>query len=94
VFHNFEHASHVALSAYKLMKRIITPEDFDYSQRNVNNQQETNTMESELRYSTFGISSGPLSLFCVVLGALVHDVDHLGVPNATLCKEKTALALK
>ena len=88
MFHNFEHASHVALSAIKLMKRIIAPDDFDYSQR------KTNTIESELHYSTFGISSDPLSQFCVVLGALIHDVDHLGVPNATLCKEKDVLAIK
>ena len=29
-FHNFEHASHVIMSAGKLMKRIVTPDGIDY----------------------------------------------------------------
>lgn len=34
-----------------------------------------------------GISSDPLSQFAVVFGALIHDVDHVGVSNAQLIKE-------
>ena len=37
-------------------------------------------------------TSDPLTQFAVVLAALIHDLDHPGVPNATLVKEETSLA--
>ena len=41
---------------------------------------------------TYGITSDPLTRFAVVFSALIHDVDHLGVPNAQLVKEKHPIA--
>jgi hypothetical protein len=41
---------------------------------------------------TYGITSDPLTQFSVVMAALIHDVDHRGVPNFILCKEDPNLA--
>jgi class 3 adenylate cyclase len=73
-FHNFEHASHVTMSVMKLLSRIVGP-DLD------------NDDARELHDHTYGITSDPLTQFAVVLSALLHDVDHLGVPNTQLVKE-------
>eukprot|EP00546_Thalassionema_frauenfeldii_P002163 CAMPEP_0178933288 /NCGR_PEP_ID=MMETSP0786-20121207/23175_1 /TAXON_ID=186022 /ORGANISM="Thalassionema frauenfeldii, Strain CCMP 1798" /LENGTH=1147 /DNA_ID=CAMNT_0020610845 /DNA_START=214 /DNA_END=3662 /DNA_ORIENTATION=+ len=86
-FHNFEHASHVTLSVYKLMKRIITPSNY----ANVTKAQQ-NEHSSELHFSTFGISSDPLTQFALLFAALIHDVDHTGVSNKQLAKEDAPIA--
>lgn len=41
---------------------------------------------------TYGITSDPLTQFACAFSALIHDVDHPGVPNSQLIKEKTAMA--
>lgn len=41
---------------------------------------------------TYGITSDPLTQFSVVFSALIHDVDHVGVPNTQLVKENADLA--
>ena len=76
-FHNFEHASHVTMSVVKFMSRIVAPTGKD---------------ASELHDHTYGITSDPLTQFACVLSALIHDVDHPGVPNSQLIKEETKLA--
>ncbi|KAL3925985.1 MAG: hypothetical protein SGILL_000032 [Bacillariaceae sp.] len=43
---------------------------------------------------TNNICSDPLAQFAVVLAAMVHDVDHQGVSNDTLVKEKDPIAIK
>lgn len=43
---------------------------------------------------SFRIASDPLTHFAAVLSALIHDVDHRGVPNAQLIKEDPMLAHK
>jgi hypothetical protein len=73
-FHNFEHASHVTMSVIKLLSRIVGP-DIDGDDAR------------ELHDHTYGITSDPLTQFAVVFSALLHDVDHLGVPNSELVKE-------
>jgi hypothetical protein len=83
-FHNFEHASHVTMSANKLMKRIILPED------TANHQ--SGMTASDLHFSTFGISSDPLTQFAVVFSALIHDVDHTGLSNSQLTMERAGIA--
>jgi class 3 adenylate cyclase len=77
-FHNFEHTSHVTMSVNKLMKRIV----------------DGNGTEGDSSNKTFGISDDPMIHFAVVFSALVVDVDHRGVPNEQLIKERDALALK
>jgi len=77
-FHNFQHASHVTMSTLKLLSRVAT--------------QNCET-EEEYFKNTFGISSDPLTKFAIVFSALIHDVDHQGVTNFQLAKEKDPMAL-
>ena len=78
-FHNFDHASHVVMSVNKLLCRIVAP-DLD------------NASEEILHDHTYGITSDPLTWFAVIFAALIHDVDHSGVPNAQLVKEEAPVA--
>lgn len=97
-FHNFEHASHVTMSTSKLMARIVAPEEKTggYALRQQAGAESVGMTEAELflamHDNTYGITSDPLTQFAVVFSALIHDVDHPGVPNATLVDQKTALA--
>ena len=117
-FHNLEHASHVTMSAVKLMKRIINPDEVDVDttatakrrrslgerQNSPKNRrslgerqfsaQQIDVIKKSLFDITFGISDDPLSQFCVVFSALIHDVEHMGVPNAQLVKERNEIAIK
>lgn len=43
---------------------------------------------------TFGITSDPLTHFAAIFSALIHDLDHPGVPNSTLVKENDPMAKK
>jgi hypothetical protein len=81
-FHNFEHASHVTMSVSKLLSRIVAP-DIDAEDKDV---------AENLHDHTYGITSCPLTQFAVVISALVHDVDHVGVSNFTLVTENASLA--
>jgi hypothetical protein len=56
-FHNFEHASHVALSANKLIKRIISPDDVNYKMDDRGGN--GGTIASDLHYSRNSLSSSP-----------------------------------
>lgn len=78
-FHNFEHASHVTMSAVKLLSRIVRP-----SSKNQN--------EEALHDHTYGITSDPLTQFACIFSAMIHDVQHSGVPNTQLIKEESCLA--
>jgi hypothetical protein len=81
-FHNFEHASHVTMSVSKLLSRIVAP-DNDFGKN-----------EIDLHDHTYGITSDPLTQFAVVLSALIHDVDHVGIPNYLLIEENKELGEK
>jgi hypothetical protein len=93
-FHNFEHASHVAMSANKILKRIIKPEGIDYQQELVKKKDRKKVVAQQLHTSTFGISSDALMQFAAIFSALIHDVDHTGVSNAQLVKERSDVAVK
>jgi hypothetical protein len=41
---------------------------------------------------TTSIASDPLTQFTIVFSALIHDVDHTGVPNGQLIKEEAHVA--
>jgi hypothetical protein len=89
-FHNFDHASHVTMSVTKLLSRVVTPSDMDIARRgSLQALGETNLHEY-----TYGITSDPLCQFALSFAALIHDVDHHGVPNAQLVKENTEMAKK
>jgi hypothetical protein len=73
-FHNFEHASHVTLSVTKLLSRVVT-----YGHNDDASEQQGYTKE---------LKSDALTQFAVVLSALIHDVDHEGVPMCSLFVRK------
>ena len=79
-FHNFEHASHVLMSVTKLMSRIVAPSHLN------------DESADALHDHTYGITSDPLTQFACAFSALIHDVDHTGVPNAQLIKENADIA--
>eukprot|EP00980_Cylindrotheca_fusiformis_P019593 scaffold6796_cov103-Cylindrotheca_fusiformis.AAC.2 len=86
-FHNFEHASHVTASVKKLLTRIVNVTD--------GNGLQTSTDEIDLvnmAGHSYGITSDPLTQFSVLFSAIIHDMDHPGVPNAQLVKENTRSA--
>jgi hypothetical protein len=80
-FHNYEHACHVTMSANKLLQRIVVPVS-----------QETKEYRKEAHDYTYGLTSDPLTQFAIVFSAIVHDLDHHGVSNQQLVKEKNRLA--
>jgi len=83
-FHNFEHCAHVLMSVLKLLSRIM--------------ESKLSASDSGLENSSddhaYGITSDPLLEFSCLFSALIHDVDHSGVPNAQLVKENTAAAIR
>ena len=85
-FHSFEHASHVTMAAVKLLSRVTNPKVDDVL------QDADERKESLLHDYTYGITSDPITQFACVFSALIHDMDHHGVPNATLIKENSVLA--
>jgi hypothetical protein len=72
------------MSVSKLLSRIVAPD--------VPEDQDADNMDAALHDYTYGITSDPLTHFAVVLAALIHDVDHRGVPNHVLAKEDPNLA--
>ena len=62
-FHNFEHASHVTMSATKLLSRIVAP-DIQVSGK-------SDIDDKVLHDHTYGITSSPLTQFAIVLGVRV-----------------------
>jgi hypothetical protein len=80
-FHNFEHASHVTMSAVKLLNRIVVPGSSD-------------AVASDLHEYTFGINSDALAQFAVSFCCLIHDTDHRGIPNGQLAKENPEMGEK
>jgi class 3 adenylate cyclase len=91
-FHNFEHASHVCLSSNKLLKRILQSDAVDYAM--ASKGRTISDVASDLHNHTYGISSDPLTHLAIVFSALIHDVGHTGVPNATLAKELPEIAAR
>lgn len=79
------------MSVTKLLSRIVAPSEFDFDERALNPSGKKK-IASTLHDHTYGITSDPLTQFACVFSALIHDVDHTGVPNSQLVKEKTSLA--
>eukprot|EP00980_Cylindrotheca_fusiformis_P005498 scaffold1170_cov122-Cylindrotheca_fusiformis.AAC.6 len=86
-FHNFEHASHVTASVKKLLTRIVNVDDGNGL---CTPSDSVNLVD--MAGHSYGITSDPLAQFSVVFSAIIHDMDHPGVPNAQLVKENTRSA--
>lgn len=99
-FHSFEHASHVTMSVVKMMTRIVDPKEFAAKEvvatKKKGKGQSSNQQQREQRMHdlSFGINSDPLAQFACAFSALIHDLDHQGVPNSTLVNEQGPLALR
>jgi class 3 adenylate cyclase len=91
-FHNFEHASHVVMSASKLMKRIILPDGIDAKCVQENGQPDV-ALARDVHRITYGLSSDLLLQFAVVFSGLIHDVDHTGLTNKELSDIDDPLAI-
>eukprot|EP00980_Cylindrotheca_fusiformis_P018550 scaffold6142_cov116-Cylindrotheca_fusiformis.AAC.7 len=88
-FHNFHHASHVTASVKKLLTRIVKVGEGNGLAPASGEPQVPDNDLVDLAGHCFGITNDPLTQFAVVFSAIIHDVDHPGVPNAQLVKEKT-----
>ena len=51
-------------------------------------------MASNLHEYTYGITTDPLTQFAIIFSALIHDVDHAGVSNMQLQRERTSTAIR
>eukprot|EP00980_Cylindrotheca_fusiformis_P020483 scaffold7538_cov78-Cylindrotheca_fusiformis.AAC.1 len=86
-FHNFEHASHVTASVKKLLTRIVNVD----AGNGLSTPSDVIDL-ADMAGHSYGITSDPLTQFSVVFSAIIHDLDHPGVPNAQLVKESTRSA--
>jgi hypothetical protein len=75
------------MSVVKLLGRIIAPK-----KQVIGSEELGASGKRSLHDHTYGITSDPLTQFACVFAALIHDVDHPGVPNAQLVKEKVNIA--
>eukprot|EP00980_Cylindrotheca_fusiformis_P016277 scaffold4838_cov110-Cylindrotheca_fusiformis.AAC.1 len=93
-FHNFEHANHVAASVKKLLTRIVDMGGSNgFGSRHSSSAKNLNHVDLvDLAGHSYGITSDPLTQFSVVFSAIIHDLDHPGVPNSQLVKENTRCA--
>lgn len=88
------------MSVSKLLTRIVAPDLASIADRHASDKDGINeTLHlandmKDLHDHTYGITSDPLTQFAVVLSALIHDVDHRGVPNNILAKEEPEMAAK
>ena len=72
------------MSVTKLMSRIVAPSHLD--------GKDNDRIAETLHDHTYGITSDPLTQFACAFSALIHDVDHTGVPNTELVQEQPELA--
>ena len=79
-FHCFEHASHVMMSTLKLMSRFRSAESA------------ATTIQEGDDENLYRFTSDPLIQFACAFSALIHDVQHPGVPNTRLAVEEPDLA--
>lgn len=74
------------MSVTKLLSRITAPDLGDT--RSMSEMQ----IAAKLHESTYGIKSDPLTKFACVFSALIHEIEHSGVPNTQLLQENPTLA--
>lgn len=81
-YHNHEHCYHVVLSACKLLDLFLLVDG-------------TKTTNGHKRGGPpcYGLRNDPLLLLALAFAALIHDVEHQGIPNRQLSQEKDRLAV-
>eukprot|EP00934_Nitzschia_sp_Nitz4_P004372 Nitzschia sp. Nitz4//scaffold277_size25017//9057//13286//NITZ4_008346-RA/size25017-snap-gene-0.31-mRNA-1//1//CDS//3329545341//4362//frame0 len=88
-FHNFAHASYVVMAVTKYLNRINAATELDVG---FDADRQHSSTHAAMHGHTYGITSDPLTHFACVFSALIHDVDHPGVPNPQLIQENERLA--
>lgn len=95
-FHSFEHASHVTFSAYQLLRSVVandlpkSPGDCEKTDA----WSHLPPVSCSSNSGACGLGSDALAQFALIFSALIHDVEHVGVPNTQLAKEKPTVAAK
>jgi hypothetical protein len=77
-YHNFEHAYHVTISVSRLLDLVLSPDANDGKKRPP---------------PSYGLRNDPLNQLAMIFAALVHDVEHQGIPNRQLALEDDRLAI-
>jgi len=79
-----------------MLGRIVNPKEVVVKKKKTPKQSgsDQNDLEEKLHDYTFGINSDPLTQFACAFSALIHDLDHTGLPNFVLVKEESPLAVK
>lgn len=80
-YHSLEHAYHVIISCNKLLDMMVS------SVHPFTGKKVTKPAP------TYGLRSDPVSLLSLIFAALVHDVEHQGIPNRQLSTESDRLAI-
>jgi hypothetical protein len=73
------------MSVSKLRSRIVSPENPVHQGQNYDPR-------LSIDDRTYGITSDTMKQFAVVFSALIHDVDHRGIPNFILASEDETMA--
>jgi Adenylate and Guanylate cyclase catalytic domain/3'5'-cyclic nucleotide phosphodiesterase len=82
-YHNFEHSSHACMHVTKCLSRIIT---------RVKEGADNPVLLKSLHDRTFRVIADPLTEFALVFASLIVSIDHPGVPNSQVIKEKKEMA--
>ena len=77
------------MAVTKYLNRITAASEIDLGQ---DEDRHRSSIQMAIHDHTYGITSDPLTQFACVFSALIHDVDHPGVPNNQLIKENERLA--
>jgi len=92
-YHGLEHAVHVTMSANKLHnmlreESVESAQDIDIDAGICNSASESNVMKpGNNHHRHHKLSSDMFTKFAFVFAAMIHDVDHQGVPNTRLALE-------
>jgi hypothetical protein len=76
------------MSVIKMLGRIVNPKAISSQSTAVE------VISAALHDYSYGINSDPLTQFACVFAALIHDLDHPGVPNTQLVQEGNELAAR
>mmetsp|Transcript_17018 Transcript_17018/g.48347 ORF Transcript_17018/g.48347 Transcript_17018/m.48347 type:complete len:303 (+) Transcript_17018:162-1070(+) len=77
------------MAVTKYLSRINSAHEIDVG---FDSERHRSSTHAALHDHTYGITSDPLTQFACAFSALIHDVNHPGVPNDTLIKEDGRLA--
>ena len=81
------------MSVLKLLSRIVESTKGNASPLSQGRGSGKGNEGNEVQSHAYGITD-PLTQFACAFAAVIHDVDHMGVPNMQLVKEQSALAIQ